>query len=241
MEDRGSSSGHAAFPIPASVRQCLWVTSAHWTEPRARLVALERDGRSHWSAAFGPIPAMLGRSGLGWGRGEQGTLAETSPGPRKEEGDGRSPAGLFRVVSAFGAAPADSVQTRLDYRQATAQSRWVDDPGSSFYNQWVETTPGQAAAWCSAEEMLRADGLYRWGLVIGHNLVPIVRGGGSAIFLHAWRGPDQPTSGCTAVAMDVVERLVRWLDARAQPVLVQLPQEWARLVDGVPSPWGAGA
>lgn len=236
MGDRGSSPGRASFQIPASVRQCLWVSSAHWTDSHGRLSALERDARGRWSTVLGPIPASLGRAGLGWGRGWLGAVAESIPGPRKMEGDGRSPAGLFRVVSAFGEAPAAAVQTHLEYRQATARSRWVDDPRSSFYNQWVESTPGVLAAWQSAEEMLRTDGLYRWGLVIGHNLAPIEPGGGSAIFLHAWRGPKQPTSGCTAVAMDVVEHLVRWLDARAQPVLVQLTDEWVSLVEGVPPP-----
>jgi L,D-peptidoglycan transpeptidase YkuD (ErfK/YbiS/YcfS/YnhG family) len=51
-----------------------------------------------------------------------------------------------------------------------------------------------------------------------------VPGGGSCIFLHLRSGPGSVTSGCTAFESEPMERLLRWLDPRARPVLVQLPQ-----------------
>ena len=72
--------------------------------------------------------------------------------------------------------------------------------------------------------MLRPDNLYQWGVVVEHNWQPSP-GAGSCIFLHVWRGPGQGTTGCTAIPKDKIERIVRWLDRRRKPLLVQLPAQ----------------
>jgi L,D-peptidoglycan transpeptidase YkuD (ErfK/YbiS/YcfS/YnhG family) len=73
--------------------------------------------------------------------------------------------------------------------------------------------------------MLREDGLYRLGAVIEHNADPVLPGAGSCIFLHRRRGPASPTEGCTALSAEDLERVLRWLESDAQPVLIQLPDE----------------
>jgi L,D-peptidoglycan transpeptidase YkuD (ErfK/YbiS/YcfS/YnhG family) len=90
--------------------------------------------------------------------------------------------------------------------------------------------------------MRRGDGLYRIGVVVAHNgpgvddgLVPgasgaAASGGGSCIFLHVWNGPGSTTSGCTAMPDAALQEILAWLDASAEPVLVQLPRpEFGRL------------
>jgi D-aminopeptidase len=74
---------------------------------------------------------------------------------------------------------------------------------------------------------------------VGHNDAPVVPGGGSCIFLHLRDGPDSTTAGCTAFEKEPMERLLRWLDPAARPVLVQLPdaEHRARALDwGLPEP-----
>ena len=64
------------------------------------------------------------------------------------------------------------------------------------------------------------DGLYRWGIVVGHN--PANQpGAGSCIFIHLWRGPGQPTAGCTAMSEENLPRILAWLDPALDPRLVQ--------------------
>jgi D-alanyl-D-alanine dipeptidase len=41
--------------------------------------------------------------------------------------------------------------------------------------------------------------------------------------MHIWRGPGQPTVGCTAMAQADLESLLGWLDPERKPLLVQLP------------------
>jgi len=78
--------------------------------------------------------------------------------------------------------------------------------------------------------MKRPDDLYRWLIVVAHNQNPPIPGQGSCIFLHVWRSDSSPTAGCTAMAQQRLEGLLRWLRPEAKPVLVQLPESTFRTV-----------
>ncbi len=209
---------------PGKCLQALVVRASGWeaTAGTLRLFA-RRDGRSPWRPEAGEIPIVLGRSGLAWGRGiHPPTEAEQ---PVKREGDGKAPAGIFRLRQAFGyAPPGDAPWIRLPYRQVTPGTLCIDDPASASYNRIIDG-PVANPDWQSREAMLREDGLYRLGAVIGHNSDPVLPGAGSCVFLHLWWSPTAPTEGCTALAAEDLERVLRWLEPEAQPVLIQLPGE----------------
>lgn len=211
----------AASPVPAESRQLLLSVSESWPAPAARVQLFERaSAESPWKAAGEPLLASLGRSGLGWGRGLHVAQAE---GPQKREGDGRSPAGVFdlRLLLGYGATPPGG--TRLPYRQATPALRCVDDPASPHYNALAED-PGPSRDWRSAEEMRRADDLYRLVIWVGHNDAPVEPGAGSCIFLHLRASAGDTTSGCTAFDTAPFVTLAARLDPALRPVLVQLPE-----------------
>lgn len=149
-----------------------------------------------------PIAAVAGVGGF-------------APPGWKTEGDGRTPSGIYPLEAAFGSAPKP--ETHMDYRQTTGSDVWVDDVGSPDYNTW--TKKGETRA-TSFEEMERADGLYRYGIVIGYNRNPVVKGRGSAIFIHLRKGKRKPTAGCVAVAERDMLSLLAWLDARQKPLVV---------------------
>jgi L,D-peptidoglycan transpeptidase YkuD (ErfK/YbiS/YcfS/YnhG family) len=160
---------------------------------------MEKHGEN-WRQVLGPFRAVAGRNGF-------------APPGEKREGDGKTPSGIFAVEHAFGEARQAS--TALAYRQIRDDDIWVDDPLSADYNRW--TKKGETGA-RTAEEMKRHDNLYRYGIVIGYNRNPVVKGLGSAIFLHVWQGCDVPTSGCVALAeKDVIAILTR-LDPSRQPL-----------------------
>ena len=52
------------------------------------------------------------------------------------------------------------------------------------------------------------------------------------MFLHVWRGPGTTTAGCTAMPDPALADILAWLDAEADPVLVQLPAPAARVLRG---------
>jgi len=214
--------GAKASPIGAETTQLLSVVSEDWSSVPAAMQRYERAPEGDWQASGSPIPVVLGKSGLGWGRGLH---PAANDGPDKQEGDGRSPAGIFSLGTAFGYAPlAEAGWMKLPYVQATADLECVDDPGSSHYNQLVHRNAVTSVDWSSSEKMLRPDALYGWGLFVDHNVAPTVPGAGSCIFRHIWSGASSSTAGCTATAETELEAVIAWLDPAAHPVLVQLPR-----------------
>lgn len=210
--------------VPAACRQVVLVLSSHAQSIPARLWMLERESQeSEWRAAVGPIPVTLGSSGLAWGEGEH-TMPAPPGFPIKREGDGCSPAGVFRIPFAFGYAPSDGGIVRLPYVPVGETLAGVDDVNSKFYNQVVDAST-VTKDWASNETMLRPDGLYRWGAFIAHN-PRCEPGRGSCIFFHLWRGPGQPTAGCTAMEEKDVVTLLKWLDPAREPWLVQGLETW---------------
>jgi D-alanyl-D-alanine dipeptidase len=225
-----------ASPVPADSRQMLLSVSAGWVETKATVERYERvSDTGPWKRVGTPLSASLGQAGLAWGRGlHQGAFE----GPIKKEGDGRSPAGVFRLREATGYAVAAPPGTRLPYRQATPALRCIDDPRSAHYNRLVEEGT-VAKDWTSAEDMRRVDDLYRLLVWVGHNDDPVQSGGGSCIFLHFRDTPRAVTAGCTAFDEARMEELLAWLDPAARPVLVQLPDAVRRKLGalwGLPDP-----
>jgi L,D-peptidoglycan transpeptidase YkuD (ErfK/YbiS/YcfS/YnhG family) len=154
-----------------------------------------RDGRLHWlgeSAA-----AAVGRAGV---------KAD------KHEGDGATPAGTYPLVSIL--YRPDRVElplSQLPVKPLAPGDGWVDDPADANYNRPV-SLPYPA----SAERMWREDHLYDALVVIGYNMEPVVRGAGSAIFLHIATPDFAPTAGCVAIKKEILLRLVPLLGPGSQ-------------------------
>lgn len=222
--------GGALHPVAGS-SQALLVTTPGWTHIGGVAQRYERGADGHWQRVGAAFQIVVGKTGLAWGRG----LVDSAgfEGPQKQEGDGKAPAGVFPLVSAFGYGA--SADTRLPYLQLTDSIECPDDPTSSHYNALVDDTK-IAKDWASSEHMHRSDELYRYGVFVAHNTPPKA-GKGSCIFLHIWRGPDQGTVGCTAMAESDILTLLAWLDPKKTPLLIQLPAsqyEQYRVAWGLP-------
>lgn len=172
---------------------------------------------------------------MAWGRGLHSVPAKAL---LKREGDHRSPAGVYELDTAFGAAgelPESS--HHFPYAQMRSSSYCVEDQRSEHYNQLIDAT-SMTAGWERWSEMARPDGLFDWGVVVRQNSPDVKRGAGSCVFLHIWRGAKKPTAGCTAMPKDAIVEVLRWLERERHPVLVQLPDEAFKAVQ---SSWGLPA
>jgi len=213
-----------ATPL-AGARQLVVVTSAGWDATEGSLRRFERNGGGNWRQAGDAVPVMLGRSGSAWGLGLHG---EPGDGPRKREGDGRAPAGVFGIGTAFGYA--DGADTALPYAAMDAGDWCIDVADSPLYNRIVNTGDVGADAIAGSTEPMRrdlhADGdvRYKLGFVVEHNAAA-TPDGGSCIFAHLWRKPGEATAGCTAMAEPAMQELLAWLDAERQPLFVLLPDD----------------
>jgi len=219
-------------PSPAmawsNARQLVLVTTADWNAGHGELRRFSFEG-NRWQAVGTGVPVVIGRAGAAWGIG----LHPQEPGPVKREGDGRSPAGVFAIGTAFGYAPRNS--TRLPYTALTADDFCIDVDGSPLYNRIVDARKAGAAAVAGSTEPMRrdlhADGdeAYKIGFVIEHNPRGAA-GAGSCIFAHLWKSAESATAGCTAMAEAAMQQLLDWLRPTQHPVLVLLPDaEYRRL------------
>ena len=213
-------------PLPEAIAessQLVLVTTGGWNAIEGEARLYERDSiNDHWKAVGEKIPIVVGRNGMAWGRGLHGDAI--GEGPVKQEGDGRAPAGVFSLSSAFGyARPEQAGDVKLPYFQAVATLECVDDPQSAHYNRIIDRGAVENPDWKSSERMRRDDDQYRWGVVVDHNAQG-ASGRGSCVFLHIWEGPGKGTAGCTAMNSSSMEDLLRRLEAKKRPILVQLPQ-----------------
>jgi L,D-peptidoglycan transpeptidase YkuD (ErfK/YbiS/YcfS/YnhG family) len=193
----------------------------------ATLERYERTEGSSWTPVGDAIPVDIGRNGMAWGRG----LQTNEAGPVKREGDGKTPAGVYRLGTAFGAAASLPPGARgFPYLHALPTSYCVEDARSSYYNQIVDSTRVKPSSWEQWSALARPDGLFDWGVVVQQNAPESQKGAGSCVFLHIWRGPKMPTAGCTAMARDHIQETLRWLDPALDPVVVQLPESVFRSV-----------
>jgi L,D-peptidoglycan transpeptidase YkuD (ErfK/YbiS/YcfS/YnhG family) len=171
--------------------------------PHATVAALSlwtRNGAC-WRRVAGPWQARLGRSGLS---------------AHKREGDGATPAGTYRLgPTAYGIAPNPGV--RLRYHRLTCGDWWDEDPGSPSYNTFRHVACGARPAFGGGSEALwRIAPQYRYFAVIDYNTAPVVRGRGSAIFLHVAVGA---TAGCVSLPEAQLVQLLRWLRPASQPLI----------------------
>lgn len=227
----GDRRGAPGEPAPAVEETAIGTeeeATTAATDPESQLLATSRQhlvvvvdgpgsttGRLHrylnvdgdWRGVGDGIPVVVGRSGVG----------------PKQEGDGRSPQGVFPLGFAFGYEEASPVPTDLTYRHLPPEAVCVDDSESRRYNRIV-FEPGSDPDWNSAEAMRRdlahGDDLYALGVTVEYN-PNATPGAGSCIFLHIWRGPESPTAGCTAMAEGDLRTVLGWLQPRHEPILVQ--------------------
>ena len=212
--------------VLAPSTQILVVTTSDWNSVEGSLERYDRSqSTTSWKKVGGPITVVVGKTGLAWAAGvapSNDTSVRATSDPVKKEGDGKAPAGIFRLSSAFGYAGQAQPGWRMPYISLTPTVECVDDTASKSYNRIVDNRT-VAPDWNSSERMLRPDELYRWGLVVDHNADPVTPGSGSCIFMHIWRGPGRGTVGCTAMPQDKLELVLAWLDPAKKPLLVQVP------------------
>lgn len=231
--EAGTTTETRVPPITLANRQILLVHSSSWSASVGTLDRYERHVADRWSRVGTPVAVSLGRHGMAWGRGLQ---EPEDHGPSKREGDGKSPAGVFMLARAFGAADAlpDGAHG-FPYQRTLTSTYCVEDVRSVAYNQIIDGREVTPRSWEKWSELRRADGLFDWGIVVRQNAPDVRRGAGSCVFLHIWRGANVPTAGCTAMARDDIEAILRWLESANDPLLVQLPDpelaEWRARFD----------
>lgn len=148
---------------------------------------VRRSSRSSWSAVGPAERAVVGRAGLAWGYTFVRLKIENEV--EKFEGDGRTPAGFFRMGPPFG---LESSELPGYIKIRPGETVCVEDSRSVFYNRIVkrsEVEPG-----INPDDM-GGTPLYRKGLFVAYPSDRATRRG-SCIFVHIWERSGKGTNGC---------------------------------------------
>lgn len=93
---------------------------------------------------------------------------------------------------------------------------WVSDTRSAAYNTHQRCAPGTCPFAEAAGERL-AIPAYANAAVIDYNRNPVLRGAGSAFFLHV--SSNRPTAGCVAIGAGHLQTVLRLLKPALRPVI----------------------
>lgn len=153
-----------------------------------------------YARVLGPMTAFVGEDGVG----------------RASERVSRTPAGTFSLTEAFGRYRDPGAH--LPYRRVGLSDWWVSDVRSGKYNTYQRCSPGDRCGFDqSRSEQLGAIAVYGYAVVIDYNRAPIVKGDGSAFFLHVSEG--RPTQGCVSVSAGQMKRIITWLRPADTPAI----------------------
>jgi len=113
----------------------------------------------------------------------------------KKEGDLATPKGIFKLGLLYYRKDRNkSLKCKIRKRVIKKSMGWCDDSRSKKYNQEI-TFPFKDGT----EKLYRKDKMYDIFINIKYNHFPIVKGNGSAIFLHLTNIKYKPTKGCVAI------------------------------------------
>ena len=192
----------AGSPATAPAAQVITVAASPADRTRASVRLWERRGPC-WASVAGAWPARLGYNGVS---------------VRHREGDGTTPSGTFGIGPVmYGTGPDPGVRFR--YHRLACGDWWDEDPVSPTYNSFQHVACGTTPAFRAGSEALwRATDVYSTLAVVRYNDDPVVRGAGSAIFLHADNG--LATTGCVSLPRRDLLVLLRRLRPSARPLVV---------------------
>tara|TARA_B100001996_G_C18552037_1_gene551216 strand:+ start:374 stop:865 length:492 start_codon:yes stop_codon:yes gene_type:complete len=113
----------------------------------------------------------------------------------KKEGDLTTPMGIFNIGALYYRKDRIKLpKCKLIKKIIKNNMGWCDDVKSKFYNKEI-SFPFKH----SAEKLHRKNNIYDLIINIKYNQKPIIKGKGSAIFLHVANKKYKPTKGCIGI------------------------------------------
>lgn len=202
--------------------QAVVVTTPNWDAVQGKAQLFERKTKkSAWKAVGAEFPIVVGIKGMAWSNELNELPSDTGRLLMKTEGDGKAPAGIFMLTSAFAASEQ---KIKLPFTKLAESTECVDDVKSVHYNKIVDKFQVGLYDWKSSEKMLAVGEQYELGVFVAHNSERM-KGAGSCIFLHIWKDSTSGTAGCTAMEKSNIEKIFGWIDNKKSPVLIQLPED----------------
>ncbi|MBC1521581.1 GW domain-containing glycosaminoglycan-binding protein [Listeria aquatica] len=144
---------------------------------------------TYWEKAYGvwntkfTVNGHVGKQGIG----------------KASETKSYTPKGSYKLGFSFGTSNPGSLST---FRKITNKSYWISTVNSAYYNTWREFKVSSAD-----EHLASYKTQYQYARVINYNTSPVIKGAGSAFFLHVDNG--KPTAGCVSIPKSAMIRVLK--------------------------------
>ena len=130
----------------------------------------------------------------------------------KKEGDKKTPSGRYKINKIFIKKKnilLNKIKTfpKIKTYYFDNNHIWCDDISSHFYNKCLKKNPNQNLNF-SFEELFRDDDVYDYFIELNYNTKPIIKGKGSAIFIHISFENLRPTNGCITLSKKNLKFLI---------------------------------
>ena len=130
----------------------------------------------------------------------------------KKEGDKKTPCGKYKINKIFIKKKSiliNKIKTFSKTQICNFDKNyiWCDDVSSHFYNKCVKKKSKQNLNF-RFEELFRDDDVYDYFIELNYNRKPIIKGKGSAIFIHISFENLSPTNGCIALSKKNLKFLI---------------------------------
>ena len=131
---------------------------------------------------------------------------------KEREGDFITPKGKFKLIKIYYRSDRiKKINSTLKTIKIKKNMGWCDDVSSNYYNKQIKISKK-----IGHEKLHRKDSLYDIIVVLNYNLNPIIKGKGSAIFLHVAKKNYNKTQGCIALKKNELLHLVSKIKKNTQ-------------------------
>ena len=138
---------------------------------------------------------------------------------KKNEGDQTTPIGKWKLKSIY--YRSDRVlrpiikNKRFKINKITKNCGWCDDWKSNYYNKYINVKKNFCVKNINFEKLWREDNAYDLVIETSHNTSPIIKGKGSAIFLHCSFSDCRETAGCISLVKKDLIYLIKNISNKA--------------------------
>jgi len=140
------------------------------------------------------------------------TIGKSGISSFKKEGDLKTPKGTFKIgILYYRKDRIRLSKCKINKKVIKKNMGWCDDIRSNKYNKQI-----QFPFKFTAEKLYRKDKLYDLCLEIKYNSSPIVKGRGSAIFLHLIKKGIKSTKGCIAISKNKFLQILPLLNKKTK-------------------------
>ena len=131
---------------------------------------------------------------------------------KEREGDFITPKGKFKLIKIYYRSDRiKKINSTLKKIKIKKNMGWCDDVSSNYYNKQIKINKK-----ISHEKLHRKDNVYDIIVVLNYNLNPIIKGKGSAIFLHIAKKNYNKTQGCIALKKNELLSLISRIKKNTQ-------------------------